>query len=250
MQSSVVLICLTSLFTLGLSSPVASPVVPRAGTATTASPTFTVTPGFTGVPTSEINPAGCTDIVLAGETQNDIVNGVCKNFTLIFARGTFETGNIGQIVGPPFVDALVSMLGSAQVAVQGVNNYPADVVGFLAGGSATGSVNMASLITQTMSQCPKTKLCVSGYSQGAQVAHNAANMISASATAFINSVVLFGDPDDGEAFGSVPASKVSTDCHVGDDICLHGDLILPPHLDYCLDATSEASFAVGKSGLT
>ena len=74
-------------------------------------------------------------------------------------------------------------------------------------------------------------------------------MISASATAFINSVVLFGDPDDGEPFGTVPASKVSTDCHLGDDICLHGDLILPPHLDYCLDANSEASFAVSKSGL-
>lgn len=75
-------------------------------------------------------------------------------------------------------------------------------------------------------------------------------MISAAATAFINSVVLFGDPDDGSAFGSVPASKVSTDCHTGDDICLHGDLILVPHLDYCLDASKEASFAVAQSGLT
>ena len=152
-------------------------------------------------------------------------------------------------MGPPFVAALNAMLGSAQVAVQGVNNYPADIPGFLAGGSATGSQNMAQLIAQAMSQCPKTKLVVSGYSQGAQVAHNAANMISAAQTAFINSVVLFGDPDDGEAFGTVPASKVSTDCHVGDDICLHGDLILPPHLDYCLDVNKEASFVVSKSGL-
>ena len=100
-----------------------------------------------------------------------------------------------------------------------------------------------------MTQCPSTKLCVSGYSQGAQVAHNAADEISAAATAFINSVVLFGDPDDGERFGSVPTGKVSTDCHLGDDICLHGDLILLPHLDYCLDASPEASFAVSKSGL-
>jgi cutinase len=100
-----------------------------------------------------------------------------------------------------------------------------------------------------MMQCPNTKLCVSGYSQGVQVAHNAANLISSAATAFINSVVLFGDPDDGEAFGQVPASKVSTDCHVGDDICLHGDLVLVPHLTYCLDVGTEAAFAVGKSGL-
>ena len=100
-----------------------------------------------------------------------------------------------------------------------------------------------------MTQCPNTKLCVSGYSQGAQVAHNAANMISASASAFINSVVLFGDPDDGSAFGSVPASKVSTDCHATDNICQHGDLILISHLDYCLDAGPEASFAKARSGL-
>lgn len=100
-----------------------------------------------------------------------------------------------------------------------------------------------------MSQCPKTKLCVSGYSQGAQVAHNAANLITPQATKFINSVVLYGDPDDGEAFGQVPASKVSTVCHLGDDICLHGDIILPPHLDYCLNVANEAAFAANQAGL-
>lgn len=159
-------------------------------------------------------PASCLGIT-AGTTDNDLINGVCKNLTLIFARGTTESGNIGGLVGPPFVDALVSMLGEAQVAVQGVNNYPADIQGFLAGGSATGSQDMAALIAQAMTQCPKRKLCVSGYSQGAQLAHNAANLITQAQTNFINSVVLFGDPDDGEAFGKVPATRVSTDCHIG-----------------------------------
>jgi hypothetical protein len=55
------------------------------------------------------------------------------------------------------------------------------------------------------------------------VAHNAANMASASANMFVNSVVLFSDLGDGYPFGTVPASKVSTDCHVGDDICAHSD---------------------------
>ncbi|KAM0797187.1 cutinase-domain-containing protein [Usnea florida] len=212
-----------------------------------ASPTYTLQPGFTGLPVS-VAPASCLGVT-SGTTDNDLLNGVCKNLTLIFARGTTESGNIGGIVGPPFVNALVSMLGKGQVAVQGVNNYPADVQDFLAGGSATGSQDMAALIAQAMTQCPQTKLCVSGYSQGAQVAHNAANLITPAQTNFINSVVLFGDPDDGEAFGTVSPSKVSTDCHLFDDICLHGDLILPPHLDYCLDANTEASFVVRKSGL-
>ncbi|CAD6579607.1 MAG: hypothetical protein ASARMPRED_009201 [Alectoria sarmentosa] len=149
--------------------------------------------GFTGLPTS-VAPASCLGIT-NGTTENDLINGVCKNLTLIFARGTTENGNIGDIVGPPFVNALVSMLGKAQVAVQGVNNYPADVQDFLAGGSVTGR-----------------------YSQGAQVAHNAVNLISQAQTNFINSVVLFGDPDDGEAFGKVPANNVSVDCHTGVDL--------------------------------
>ena len=193
-------------------------------------------------------PASCTGIT-DGTTDNDLINGLCKDLTLIFARGTFEGGNIGDVLGPPFVNALVSMLGGARVAVQGVNDYPADVQGFFAGGSATGSQNMATLIARAMTQCPGTKLCVSGYSQGAQVAHNSANLITQAQTDFISSVALFGDPDNGSAFGKVPAAKVKTDCHPGDVICQHGDLVLPPHLDYCLDVNTVASFVVQKSGL-
>lgn len=127
--------------------------------------------------------------------------------------------------------------------------YPADIQGFLAGGSATGSQNLAQLIGQAMNQCPSTKLVVSGYSQGAQVAHNAAKIITAGQTDFINSVVLFGDPDLGQPFGNVPASKVATDCHLGDDICAGGNLILPPHLNYCLDVDIYAELVLQKSGL-
>lgn len=101
--------------------------------------------GFTGIPAQLANPANCVNIDLAGETRNDVLTGPCKPFTLIFARGTSENGNIGGIVGPPFVDALVAMLGAGNVAVQGVNNYLADVNGFNAGGSATGSQNAASV---------------------------------------------------------------------------------------------------------
>lgn len=64
---------------------------------------------------------------------------------LIVDTQTTESGNIGGIVGPPFVAALKAKLGASNVAVQGVNNYAADIPGFLAGGSATGSANMASV---------------------------------------------------------------------------------------------------------
>jgi hypothetical protein len=44
------------------------------------------------------------------------------------------------------------------------------------------------------------------------------------------SVVIFGDPDNGKAVGSVPAAKTKVICHTGDNICQGGGLILTPHL--------------------
>ena len=60
-------------------------------------------------------------------TDNDITNGSpCKALTVIFARGTTESGNVGTLAGPPFFQALYNDLGAAKVALQGVD-YPADV---------------------------------------------------------------------------------------------------------------------------
>jgi cutinase len=61
--------------------------------------------------------------------------------TVIFARGTTETGNVGTLTGPPFFQALAREVGAGNLAVQGVD-YPADVPGFLAGGDAGGSKTM------------------------------------------------------------------------------------------------------------
>ncbi|KAI9708040.1 MAG: hypothetical protein M1820_004244 [Bogoriella megaspora] len=193
--------------------------------------------------------AGCVGVLPAGtnDTRNDIVNGVCKPFTLIFARGTSEDPNLGNLVGPPFIYALNATFGTKNVAVQGVNNYPASVPEFCIGGSPSGSQNLAQLISQTRTKCPKTKLSVSGYSQGAQVVHNAASQLSAADTAFVNSVILFGDPDNGKPVGKIPSYKVSTDCHAGDNICAGGETILEPHLSYCRDVAVEAAFAKARS---
>ena len=66
----------------------------------------------------------------------------CKAYSVMFARGTTEPGNVGILVGPPFLDALDAAAGAANVVVQGVNNYAADVQGYLAGGDAKGSAYM------------------------------------------------------------------------------------------------------------
>lgn len=262
-------LALAAALTATLAAPVlAIPKAKTTITSSTATPaltsTTTATTTTTGIPITALSSnasaliplvaaavAGCTNIALSAETSNDIVNGICRPLTLLFARGTFEGGNMGNIVGPPFQAALAARLpgGAADLAVQGVNNYAADVAGFEAGGSTTGAADLVALVNATMTVCPSTKLCVSGYSQGAQVVHLAANNFTAAQTAFVNSVVLFGDPDDGQAVGTVPPQRVQVDCHALDDICLHGDVIDQSHLDYCLDVGREADFVVAESGL-
>jgi cutinase len=76
----------------------------------------------------------------SGDTDNGL-SGPCKAYTVIFARGTTETGNVGTVAGPPFFQALASRVGAGNLAVQGVS-YPADIPGFLAGGDAAGSKTM------------------------------------------------------------------------------------------------------------
>jgi len=80
---------------------------------------------------------------LTGEqtTYNEL-GGTCTEYTVIFARGTTEPGNVGILVGPPFFDALRSAVGSSALTIQGVNDYSASIEGYLEGGDPSGSAEM------------------------------------------------------------------------------------------------------------
>lgn len=52
----------------------------------------------------------------------------------------------------------------------------------------------ADLVTLAQTQCPSSKIVMSGYSQGGQIVHNAAGLLSTSVMNAISSVVIFGDP--------------------------------------------------------
>jgi cutinase len=97
------------------------------------------------------------------------MNGICAPITLIFARGTGEPGNMGEIVGPPLATAMKQAFGN--VAIQGCN-YPASVSGATTGAEdpkdAAGALNMAMFTNMALQQCPSTKVVLSGYSQGAE----------------------------------------------------------------------------------
>jgi len=183
--------------------------------------------------------------LLTGEqTTYNQLGGACTTYTVIFARGTTEPGNVGILVGPPFFDALRASVGTSALTIQGVNDYSASIDGYLEGGDPVGSAEMAVQIEAAYKACPKTQLVVSGYSQGGQLVHNAIGLLPATVAAWISKVVIFGDPDDGQALPNVPASKVDVYCHVGDDICLNGDLVLPAHLTYAINAEAAAAFVV------
>lgn len=93
-------------------------------------------------------------------TRNEL--GLCRPITVIFARGTTEPGNVGALTGPPFFNALDAVIGTQNVGIQGVP-YPASIAGYLAGGDAGGSANLATLTQQAASQCPDTQIVLSGY---------------------------------------------------------------------------------------
>ncbi|QKX56318.1 uncharacterized protein TRUGW13939_03419 [Talaromyces rugulosus] len=182
-------------------------------------------------------------ISTGAQTIYNELEGSCQEWTVIFARGTAEPGNVGVLVGPPLFDALGDQFGSSSIAIQGVNGYSASVEDYLAGGDPAGSAEMANQIETARSKCPNTKLIVAGYSQGCQIVHNAIAKLAATTTTWISSVLLFGDPDDGELLPNIPASKTFTACHDGDDICKNGLFILPAHLTYAENVTEAAQFA-------
>lgn len=126
----------------------------------------------------------------SGSDANDVQNGVCAPLTVIFARGTSEPGNIGTVIGPPLFSALSSDLNK-EVALQGVN-YAADIEGDIDMG-AEGAPDLISLVKQAFSQCPSTKLALSGYSQGGLVIHYALNNAGLSSSD-VSAIVYFGDP--------------------------------------------------------
>jgi len=186
---------------------------------------------------------------LTSYTQNDLVNGTpCLALTIIYARGSTSPGNVGDQPGPQLFQAVADKIGLINLAVQGVNYSALDAT-YPLGGDKPGSNLMASLVAQAVSQCPNTKISVGGYSQGAQLVHNAAKQFSDETAARVTSVFTFGDPFNGTAVENIPASKVLIDCHTGDWICGTNYSVSPEHLNYANDVGEVSQFIVSKAGL-
>jgi cutinase len=96
----------------------------------------------------------------------------CSDVEAVFARGTGEPAGVGGI-GEPFVDELRTAIGPKSLDVYPVN-YEAssdfsDRVQF-AQSVVDGIKDASSHIEATAANCPKTRIVLGGYSQGAAVA--------------------------------------------------------------------------------
>lgn len=110
------------------------------------------------------------------------------------------------------------------------------------------------------SKCPNSAIVMSGYSQGAQVVHNAADQLGPASMSHVKAIVTFGDPgmlpassshsytsltpitDSTKPVTGIDASRHLVICHAGDDICQFGDIIGMPHLTYAEDTPKAALF--------
>ncbi|CZT08004.1 hypothetical protein WAI453_002320 [Rhynchosporium graminicola] len=240
---------LLSLSLLGLAS--ASPLSAREDASTEATPTLSST-----ISLEQAAAMGRVDTIhsLAAldapsdPTNENGLSGACKAVTVLYAKGTGEVGNMGDgsSPGPAWAAAIRASLGTAAVTVQGID-YDASVIGYLVGGSASGTTTYVNTINQASTKCPNTKIVVGGYSQGGQILHNAAEKLTAAVTARISAVVVFGGPDvkTKQAVGKIPASKVLQICHTGDIICT-GSGGAAAHLTYAKDAATAAAFVVAR----
>ena len=244
-----------SWFPGGTGSGGSTPTTPAAPSTPTQTGSNT---GGAGTIGSNCTPQGAG----GGSTENGIKSkNCCTDMTVIFARGTGEGGNVGSVAGPPMFKAIRQKLGNNRVTVQGVD-YPADsaVSSFSlpyashkpnnpqgnASQGGTGGPTMSALVDQALSQCPNTKIIVSGYSQGGMVVHSAKPQ-----SAKVAGAVLFGDPLKRSAVGNLPTDKVKQFCGTSDQICGGGGDggATGSHLSYGSSADAAATFAIQAAGL-
>ncbi|WP_243858781.1 cutinase family protein [Mycobacterium sp. DL440] len=156
----------------------------------------------------------------------------CPDIEVVFARGTDEPAGIGN-VGKAFVDTLRPMVKGSTIGTYAVQ-YPASWDFMKA---AAGATDMSKRVQATAARCPKTKIVMGGYSQGAAVVDVVATSpvgglgysapLPAAVVPRVASVVVFGNPS---ARLGQPLTRMSPDfgartadlCNANDPICSLG----------------------------
>ncbi|XWX01813.1 hypothetical protein V2A60_009842 [Cordyceps javanica] len=169
----------------------------------------------------------------AAAAQSSPLAGRQSELAVIFARGTFDSGNIGPWVGQPFRDALYSKFGAGRVALQGVDprDYLADLDGYIEdGGPESCAVSLGKAVERYSARCPLAKIVISGWSQGALCAHKSLDpsnaLVDEHARSRVIALTTFGDPvsawSDSISFPALPENaRLLSYCETGipDPLC-------------------------------
>ena len=193
---------------------------------------------------------GTVTAAATGDTANEFLEGGCRDVIFLYARGSTQDGNVGDTPGPQTIDALKAALGDSVVAAQGLE-YPASLLDNLRaeGCDPDDAENFGELITQAATECPDSKLVLSGYSQGAALVHAAAKLLSANVVSHVAAAVTYGDTrkkQDGGKITNIDPSRTLILCHDGDLVCEGTLIVTDNHYDYDDLAPTAVSFIVSK----
>ncbi|MET7654482.1 MULTISPECIES: cutinase family protein [unclassified Streptomyces] len=182
----------------------------------------------------------------------------CSDVDVVAARGTFEPGTLGLIVGDPVFSALQKKLTGKKLSSYAVN-YPADLS---LTSAAQGNADLVNHVKEQATACPNQRFVLVGYSQGANVVDNSIGISSAGAVVGspivatlpttvaprVAAVLLFGNPIRalGKSVTGTYQSRTIDFCADGDPICENGGDDVLAHLGYTADAAAAATFAAGR----
>lgn len=156
----------------------------------------------------------------------------CPDVEVVFARGTDEPAGIG-VVGEALVDSLKPMVKGKSVRSYAVK-YPASY-DFLA--VANGANDASAHIQATAKSCPKTKIVLGGYSQGAAVVDvvttspiaglGFSTPLPPAMTDHVSAVAVFGNPSArlGQPLTTLSplyGARTADMCNTNDPICSLG----------------------------
>jgi len=163
----------------------------------------------------------------------------CSAFEVIYARGTFEPGPFGTIVGDPLANAVKKEMAGEDVRAYAVQ-YPAKM-----GGSEIGVKDVIDRVTNQSKECPKQKFALVGYSQGGGVVSSAAPKIPQELRSKVVALVLYGagKGDAGRAGSAAPPAEIKAitlaNCAPGDGCGTpaDGQTAFTGHLSYANQGT-------------
>jgi cutinase len=195
---------------------------------------------------------------LATLTSPTASAATCSDIDVVAARGTFEPGTLGLIVGDPVFSALQQQITGKSLSSYAVN-YPADLS---LTSAAQGNADAVNHVNAQAAACPDQRFILVGYSQGANVIDNSIGISSdgavvgspivatlpAAVEPKVAAILLFGNPIRalGKSVTGTYQSRTIDFCADGDPICQNGGTDVGAHLGYTADADAAASFAAGR----